>query len=88
MSYIRAEEILPTEIIEIIQQYVEGQNIYIPRKSGHRTQWGSKTRIRKELEERNRQIVEDFRAGDSKSVLATRYFLSEKSIQRIVKGTK
>ena len=36
MGYIRAEEILPTEIVELIQQYVDGTNIYIPRKPQHR----------------------------------------------------
>lgn len=29
----KAEEILPSEVIELIQQYVDGQNIYIPRKA-------------------------------------------------------
>ena len=32
MGYRRAEEILPKEIIEMIQEYVDGENIYIPRK--------------------------------------------------------
>ena len=36
MSYRRAEEILPMEIIELIQQYVDGENIYIPKKEGKR----------------------------------------------------
>ena len=36
MGYIRAEEILPGEIIELIQEYVDGTNIYIPRKQEHR----------------------------------------------------
>ena len=30
MSYIRAEEVLPKELIEAIQQYISGENIYIP----------------------------------------------------------
>lgn len=30
MSYIKAEEILPKELIEVIQQYVCGKSIYIP----------------------------------------------------------
>lgn len=29
MSYIRAEEVLPKELIETIQQYVNGKAIYI-----------------------------------------------------------
>lgn len=36
MGYKRAEEILPMEIIELIQQYVDGENIYIPRKPSTR----------------------------------------------------
>ena len=32
MSYIKAETILPKELIEAIQQYVEGKSIYIPSK--------------------------------------------------------
>ena len=36
MSYIKVEEILPIEIIEMIQQYVDGANIYIPRKKDNR----------------------------------------------------
>lgn len=48
MGYIRAEEILPIEIIELIQQYVDGKNIYIPRKSSHRQAWGTGTQIKQE----------------------------------------
>ena len=32
MRYIRADEILPSELLEAIQQYVDGQLIYIPAK--------------------------------------------------------
>ena len=39
MGYIRAEEILPAEIIELIQKYVDGANIYIPRKQEHTTNY-------------------------------------------------
>ena len=85
MGYIRAEEILPAEIIELIQQYVDGTNIYIPRKAAHRQEWGSKTRIRQELSERDRKIYEDWLSGDSASKLADKYFLSEKSIWRILR---
>ncbi len=84
MGYIKAEEILPVEVIQLIQQYVDGQNIYIPRKSENRSQWGSGTGIKKELHKRNQQIYADYQAGDKVSVLAVRYYLSEKSIQRII----
>ena len=59
MGYIRAEEILPSEIIALIQEYVDGQNIYIPRKAENRQEWGTGTSIREELQGRNQKIYED-----------------------------
>ena len=49
MSYIKAEDILPEEVIELIQQYVDGESIYIPRKAGNRLSWGCNTEYRAEL---------------------------------------
>ena len=40
MGYRNAGEILPVEVIELIQQYVDGENIYIPRRSENRQKWG------------------------------------------------
>ena len=88
MGYIRAEEILPIEVIELIQQYVDGENIYIPRKSSNRQAWGSGTQLKQELLRRDRQIYEDYLAGSKISELANKYYLSEKSIQRILRMQK
>lgn len=85
MGYIRAEEILPIEIIELIQQYVDGENIYIPRKPENRQAWGEGTQIKQELLKRNQQIYMDYLAGSKTSELACKYFLSQKSIQRILR---
>lgn len=41
MSYIKAEEILPIEIIEMIQRYVDGVNIYVPKRKDKRVGWGT-----------------------------------------------
>ena len=85
MGYIRAEEILPSEVIELIQQYVDGENIYIPRKSSYRQAWGAGTQIKQELLRRDRQIYKDYLAGSKTSELACKYYLSKKSIQRILR---
>ena len=85
MGYIRAEEILPIEIIELIQQYVDGENIYIPRKASNRQAWGAGTQIKQELLERDQQIYKDYLAGSKTQELACKYYLSEKSIQRILR---
>ena len=88
MGYIRAEEILPIEIIELIQEYVDGANIYIPRKQENRQEWGAKTAYKCELRKRNDSIYKDFLAGVTVNELAERYYLSEKSIQRIIRQQK
>ena len=85
MGYVRAEDILPIEVIELIQQYVDGESIYIPRKAANRQAWGAGTQIRQELLTRNRQIYMDYLAGSRISELACKYCLSEKSIQRILR---
>ncbi|MBO5207744.1 MAG: hypothetical protein J6B68_00210 [Lachnospiraceae bacterium] len=88
MGYKKAEEILPMEIIELIQQYVDGENIYIPRKADSRQKWGAGTALKQELSERNRKIYQDYLAGMSNNELAFKYYLSKKSIQRIIREMK
>ena len=83
MSYLRAEEILPKELLEAVQQYVDGQSVYIPAKE--KSDWGSGTDTKQILDIRNREIFVKYLAGASVSCLATEYALSEKSIQRIIR---
>ena len=83
MSYLRAEEILPKELLEAVQQYVDGQSVYIPAKE--KSDWGSGTDTKQILDVRNREIYEKHLAGASIQTLAGEYALSEKSIQRIVR---
>ena len=88
MSRKKIENVLPTEVIELIQQYVDGQNIYIPRKAESRQEWGTGTRIKEELSVRNREIYNEYLAGARAEELAGRYFLTEKSIRRIIREMK
>ena len=85
MGYIRAEEILPVEVVELIQQYVDGTNIYIPRKQENRQEWGTKTTYKYELQIRNDLIYKEHLSGATIPALAKSYYLSEKSIQRIIR---
>ena len=70
MSYIKAEEVLPQNVIAMIQQYIDGQNIYIPKKNNSRAEWGEKTGIKTELEIRNRSIYDDYLLGLNTESLA------------------
>ena len=83
MSYVKAVDVLPDEILELIQNYVDGEYIYIPRKEDNKKSWGENTDYRKEIEKRNSMIYEEYKTVKIK-ILAEKYFLSEKSIQRIV----
>lgn len=85
MSYKKATNLLPDELLRKVQQYVDGELIYIPRLDAHRCDWGQDTSTRRELAARNALILADHRAGMNTRQLAEKYFLSEKSIQRILR---
>ena len=85
MSYIRAEDILPKELIDTIQQYVSGRSVYIPCKE--KKLWGSQTKTKQYYKIRNQEICKKYKNGISVKILATTYSLSEKSIQRILRTT-
>lgn len=84
MSYKKAVNILPSELIELIQSYVDGEYIYIPRKEENKKDWGENTAIKEELTSRNRAIFMDYQKGIKTEEIARKYYLSHKSIQRIV----
>ena len=86
MSYIKAESVLPQELIEAIQQYVDGKLIYIPCKE--KQEWGSTTSARAFFRERNKRIYETYKGGMGLRDLAHSFSLSEKSIQRILKDQR
>ena len=86
VSYIKAEEILPEELIRQIQEYADGVYIYIPRKPGARHPWGQETDYKAELKARNDRIRSDHAAGASVQALSRKYHLSEKSIRRILQN--
>lgn len=88
MGYIRAEDILPKDVLELVQQYADGRTIYIPRKSDCHKSWGAGTETKKDLMIRNERMYEEYRSGTTIIELAERYFLTEKSVQRIIRNHK
>jgi len=84
MSYKKAANILPADLLEKVQKYVDGECIYIPRISENKKAWGAMTSTRKDLKIRDRQIYKDYLSGKSLNDLSEIYFLSTKSIQRII----
>ncbi len=88
MSYKRADDILPENILEILQTYVSGETIYVPKKKECRKRWGSDTGVNERLRIRNEQLLDQHQKGASTKELALRYYLTEKSIQRILRDMR
>lgn len=86
MSYIKAEKILPEELIRKIQECTDGVYIYIPRKPGTRRRWVQETAYKAELKARNDRIRRDHGSGEGIPELSRKYHLSEKSIRRILQN--
>lgn len=84
MSYTKAVDVLPQELIDKIQGYVDGEYLYIPRKEENRKSWGEVTKRKEETRSRNREICCRYRGGLTTSQLSQEYFLSQKSIQKII----
>lgn len=88
MSYIKAADVLPKEIIDLIQNYIDGEYIYIPRKECNRKAWGENTRSKEMVFFRNKEIYEKYTEGMTIDHLSEAYCLSPKSIQKIIAKIK
>lgn len=88
MKYEKAQDILPKEIISIIQEYMDGGYLYIPRKAGNKKSWGENSGVLTQLDIRNKEIFNRYKGGSSVKELAKSYFLSEASIRRIIRVLK
>ena len=87
IGYINAEEVLPKELLAQIRLYIEGEAIYIPKKTAEkRKSWGGKTGTRAEYDRRNRLIAEEYRSGQSVNDLAGKYCLCPDSIRKILRN--
>lgn len=84
MSYKKATHVLPHDLLLKIQEYIDGEFIYIPRVATNKKMWGETTSTRQELQDRNKCIYTDYLKGIDMETLARKYYLSLKSIQRIV----
>ena len=73
------------EYIEREYADADGIYLYIPRRADHRQSWGSSTRYREELRQRNESIRHLHQEGLDPAALAERFHLSVKSIQRILR---
>ena len=88
MRYHRAQDIFPAELLLEIQKYVDGEYIYIPKLETNKKAWGENTLSKQETCTRNSAIYLDYQSGMGTLALSNKYFLSQKSIQRILAQEK
>lgn len=84
MKYINARELLPQELVEEIQRYIQGGYLYIPANEEQHRCWGELSGYREKLAQRNREIMLEYGNGATVECLAEKYYLSEHTIRKII----
>lgn len=83
MNYKNGRDILPDNLLSQLQEYIQGQLIYIPKKKV-RAGWGQVNGTRELIDMRNSEIFGLYKRGASLRELVKKYNLSEDSIRKIV----
>ncbi|MHB9941977.1 hypothetical protein CF065_10180 [Clostridium sporogenes] len=84
MGYKQANKIFPADLLNEIQNYVDGQYVYIPRKDGNQRMWGEVNRSKEIISKRNIEIFKKYNNGISVKEVASMYYLSPKTIYKII----
>ena len=84
MKYQNSALVLPAALVETLQQYVQGEYLYIPLPQERRKPWGSLSGYRREMENRNAEIRRQYSAGTSVASLAEQYHLATCTIKKII----
>lgn len=84
MKYLNAHVILPDALVKELQNYVQGGYIYVPVEQEQQKRWGEVSGYRRELEQRNRQMKEEYRSGVSMEGLSEKYCLSLYAVRKII----
>ena len=84
MSYKNAIEVIPEALLRDLQRYVDGEYVYIPKLESKKKKWGENTQSKEVVQARNIEIYHQYLLGISTKELADIYFLSQKTIQKII----
>lgn len=88
MSYKNGKDVLPPSLLKQLQDYIQGEIIYIPKKEQKRAGWGENNGTRLIIEKRNREIYGQYKSGSTIFELIQMYHLSEDSIRKIIVKTR
>ena len=84
MKHSNANTVLPEKLLFEIQQYVQGELLYIPKSKESYKKWGDTTQSKAATSIRNRNIRSAFDGGCTIKELCEKYYLSPASIKKIV----
>lgn len=86
--YVKAEDVLPETLLEAIQEYVQGVELYIPKRPEERLGWGEVNGTRHQIYKRNSEIARKAAQGESIHSLMEQYHLSYDSIRKIISASR
>lgn len=84
MSYKNGRDILPPSLLKQLQEYIQGEIVYIPKREQKRAGWGENNGARLLIERRNKEIYRKYISGSKIIELIQAYHLSEDSIRKII----
>ena len=84
MGYKNGKDVLPCELLQELQKYIQGELIYIPKEDNTRAKWGENNGTRKLIRKRNQEIHRLYVKGLQVQDLVLLYHLSEDSIRKII----
>jgi Mor family transcriptional regulator len=84
MSYKNGKDVLPPNLLKQLQEYIQGEIVYIPKKEQKRAGWGENNGTRLIIERRNREIFRLYQNGSTVMELIKVFHLSEDSIRKII----
>lgn len=77
MSYLNGKNVFPPALLEEIQRYVQGVNVYIPRRE-------ETIRKKDDYSDRNDEICRRYASGQSVRSLSQEFYLSTQAIYKIL----
>ncbi|MCU9614935.1 CD3324 family protein [Caldibacillus lycopersici] len=83
MQYKNGKEVLPDRLLDEIQNYIQGELLYIPKKE-QRAGWGEVNGSRHQIASRNREIYQLYVNGYTMGQLERKYNLALDSIRKII----
>jgi len=82
--YKNGKDVLPPKLLKQVQQYIDGELLYIPKQNEQRASWGELSGSKERLNKRNAEIYQAYCGGASTDELERIYYLSGESIRKIV----